>query len=97
MTHSGIGTDVTAQVIGSHKQPCHGENMFILSSGSFRRLLAQGTQLPATKKTLSLLSLFACVQVTSMHSMVVETVAGMTCSLQGLTVDTMTRTTISTS
>lgn len=72
--HSGVRTDVAARLL-EVMAPLSWEEVLMLSSGSFRRLLAQGTQLPITKKALSLLSLLAHVQVTNTHSMIVEAVA----------------------
>lgn len=86
---------MTAQVIGSHS-PVMGRNVHIIFR-EFQEVIGSGYPDASHKENIVLLSLFACVQVTSMHSMIVKTVAGMTCSLQGLPIDTMTMTTIPTS
>lgn len=84
MTYSGIGTDVAAQVIESHSSHVMGNKCSCyvhgFSGGFWPRMLSFQPQ----KKPLSLLPLLACAQVTNMHSVIVEAVAGMVCSLQGL-------------
>lgn len=68
---------------GSPGAPSWAETL-TLSSGSFRRFLAQGTQLPTQRKHCAVLTLFSCVQVLNSSSVIVRAQAGVVCSRQGL-------------
>lgn len=70
-------------LMGSPGAPSWAETL-TLSSGSFRRFLAQGTQLSTQRKHCAVLTLFSCVQVLNPSSVIVRAQAGVACSRQGL-------------
>lgn len=82
---SGRGADGAAWVFGSHSTPVMGRNAHVIFR-EFQEVF--GSRHPAVRHKGSIVclpSLFSCAQVINADSIIVTAVAGMACSLQGLT------------